>query len=377
VIEDDAMKKRILWTIVILVVLFCLGYNAPAIYWNVAGGLRGEAFFAGRPTSYWRERILVDDERRNKKGSRFVGRMPMAGAGGIAASAPLTWREQVDLWREKWLRGEDSQLVKLNTEADALPVWRDLLDDGESNISSQAFAAILKHGQSADLPKLVNYAMKDESSFQNGTRNVAGMISQIHDRYGVDAGPFYYPWLSHPRLGRHATRGVAYCGESSVPAIPLLLARLDSADDADAVWALAEIGPKSLPGLASLMRKDNVYARRHATKAVATILRDSKTRLPLLRRQLMDKDAVVRFNAINGLGPIAMGWCDPQTNADFIRMLSDSESSVSTAAMGWLAKVRVREAVPALQEIVDSNAAIEIRAYAEKTIKQITFNDKK
>lgn len=37
-----------------MAVLLVLGYFSLDIYWLARGVIRGEAFYAGKPTSYWR-----------------------------------------------------------------------------------------------------------------------------------------------------------------------------------------------------------------------------------------------------------------------------------------------------------------------------------
>jgi hypothetical protein len=55
---EMAMKRR--WKLWLALVLAIGGlFSLPAVYWRVIGRVKGEAFYKGRPTSYWRDAILA------------------------------------------------------------------------------------------------------------------------------------------------------------------------------------------------------------------------------------------------------------------------------------------------------------------------------
>src|SRR5208283_4614707 len=52
------MKRRWkLWTGLALLPVLGLGFLHPAVYWPLIGWIRGEAFYQGRPTSFWQSEI--------------------------------------------------------------------------------------------------------------------------------------------------------------------------------------------------------------------------------------------------------------------------------------------------------------------------------
>src|SRR5262249_43958257 len=52
------MKRRhLLWVALVLFLLAAI-FLLPASRWRIIGWTKGESFYRGRPTSYWREEIL-------------------------------------------------------------------------------------------------------------------------------------------------------------------------------------------------------------------------------------------------------------------------------------------------------------------------------
>jgi hypothetical protein len=47
------MKRRYRWLLALLL-LVAASFLLPAVHWRLIGWVRGEAFYQGRPTSYWR-----------------------------------------------------------------------------------------------------------------------------------------------------------------------------------------------------------------------------------------------------------------------------------------------------------------------------------
>lgn len=355
------MKKRILWSAFLLSALLLLGFVAPSIYWRTAGTLRGEAFYDGRPTSYWREQIKAEKERRLRM---------------VRNGAPSTWPERIEEWRDKWFPDDRLRHERLYNNVEALPVWREFLRDDDAIFRADAFFQIAQARQVSDLPILVDFLMNDEDTYEFANSRDRGLHSEIFHHYGNDSGPLYYQWLDHddPKRVERAVYGVRLCGEASAPAIPLLLKRIDAENDCRASLALATIGPKALPALKDALKKDNVHARRHATYAVAAMENAVAERLPLLRQQLQDKDTQVRTLAIEGLGDIARETYDSEAVAALIDGMADSEVSVRGCAIDRLAELRTgaKIAVPKLRDISYTDKSAEIRAKAAKAVAKIT-----
>src|SRR5579862_8031843 len=63
------MKCRRLLMLLLLLLLLLVSLSlAPSVRWPVYGWLRGEAFYQGMPTSWWRGRIQRHLEARGAKG---------------------------------------------------------------------------------------------------------------------------------------------------------------------------------------------------------------------------------------------------------------------------------------------------------------------
>src|SRR4051812_8007367 len=51
------LRRWRIWLGLAFVLVLVLAYFHPAVYWPVAGLLKGEAFYKGYPTSYWSRAI--------------------------------------------------------------------------------------------------------------------------------------------------------------------------------------------------------------------------------------------------------------------------------------------------------------------------------
>jgi hypothetical protein len=115
-----AMKRRRLLLLLLLPVLGGL-LLVPSVHWRVVGWGRGEAFYQGRPTSYW---------------SRELNRWISASTQQGTATTDLI--EQWFIWLG--LASPDSkQPTILEGQADAIPVLRELAKDERPSIRWQAF----------------------------------------------------------------------------------------------------------------------------------------------------------------------------------------------------------------------------------------------
>jgi hypothetical protein len=91
------MKRR--WrpwlALLLLLLLVSSLLLVPSVRWHVYGWLKGEAFYQGKPTSYWRERILSHLEARATGAMAFevpwiVGVMDDLGI-PVSFENPLEW----------------------------------------------------------------------------------------------------------------------------------------------------------------------------------------------------------------------------------------------------------------------------------------------
>src|ERR1022692_2573978 len=113
--RKEPMKKRFLKCAVLMAALLLLGFFAPSIYWHIAGRVRGEAFYAGRPTSYWRGYVHDERARITRRGRIYFG------------TGPVTWRDSFDDWKERWIDGKSTVWESMRSDPKAIPVLLELL----------------------------------------------------------------------------------------------------------------------------------------------------------------------------------------------------------------------------------------------------------
>ena len=106
----------------VIVLAFPLAVYFEPTCW-ARGKLWGEAFFDGRPTSYWRE--LLEDDLHTDPNVLY----------GLAPSAPSYWRRGMD-WIGFRPRTESSVRLVANMQAE--DVLQDLMRDRNANIAAFA-----------------------------------------------------------------------------------------------------------------------------------------------------------------------------------------------------------------------------------------------
>jgi hypothetical protein len=117
-----------LWLFLTLL-LVAASFLLPAVHWRVIGWVRGEAFYQGRPTSYWKREILRYDEaiRGLFDGNRFNTPPPLW-------IDTLKSRLEIDPFKRPEI---------LEGTSDAVPVMVELVKDDEQGLFWAADA--LKH----------------------------------------------------------------------------------------------------------------------------------------------------------------------------------------------------------------------------------------
>jgi hypothetical protein len=125
----------------ILIAVIVIGLTLAGLYEYAThvgrGWLRGEAFFDGRPTSWWRQELEQWEIRgwhtvhldRNHNGRNRKWIIPIC-------SRQPTWLQQI---QERWLSRQPQQdgaklPIFLTGDDDALPVLRELLDDSSPTV---------------------------------------------------------------------------------------------------------------------------------------------------------------------------------------------------------------------------------------------------
>jgi hypothetical protein len=117
-------RKRLRWLGLLCVLLLAGTILHPAVYWHTYGWVRGESFYQGRPTSYWREEIRAVDQ------GSFLG-------GIIRVDPKPSWAPEImrPLWGDVRQGMMDTTLLPaiLSLERDpaAVPVLLELAQDDD------------------------------------------------------------------------------------------------------------------------------------------------------------------------------------------------------------------------------------------------------
>jgi hypothetical protein len=175
------MRRR--WRLVLglLLVTSCVAILAvPAIHWRLIGWARGEAFYLGRPTIYWRgevvgleEKVLVPE----------IVHLRIGGSKAIVHVCYGDWRLRESLWG-KCLAGlgvgvgNSLPLPPIaKDEYEATPVLMELLQDADVKVRRFAVqgiyevwdrAFLLAPEMRAALQQSVKQAMVDNDEFVRG-----------------------------------------------------------------------------------------------------------------------------------------------------------------------------------------------------------------
>ena len=130
------MSRRLLLRAVLLLVAVLAGALAgallsPDLGWRAWGRLRGEAFYKGRPTSYWRGRVSAWND---------LGFYPPAN--DLVVRRPRWWAD-CPPWRSGQLVAPDPWAGESFPDDDpaAIPVLVELLRDGDAQVRADAAEA--------------------------------------------------------------------------------------------------------------------------------------------------------------------------------------------------------------------------------------------
>jgi HEAT repeat protein len=339
------VRKRIIGAAAAMAVLLVLGYFSLDIYWIARGVIRGEAFYAGKPTSYWRG--IAELERPQPKPQTPVSSpsptTPAMASGfstspsgpGIAAPQQ-SWCEKFDEWKQNWLHGAVAQWDAVWTDPDAIPVLRELFHDSDEIVRAKAVSALCAHGTavSSDLPELIDYLRATGGTTPKYPR--LRIINALRSIAGAEALPALCDCLNDPDelVADFAHRAIPEYGPDAEHALPHLVRNLDG-----------ELGDRT----ARLM------AEMH--------LADPRTILPVFAKELRSEKTVVRRNATHGVARLV--YSDPAALALLIERTKDVDSQVRRVAVEALGGMRSKlDAVCAVLRVFNADADPKVRAFA-------------
>ncbi|OAI46031.1 hypothetical protein AYO44_12170 [Planctomycetaceae bacterium SCGC AG-212-F19] len=214
-------RRRCLWACLTLLLVAAL-FALPSVHWRVIGWFNGEAFFQGRPTSYWSKEIHKYNEITAEE--------------RIALSnKPKSWIDELKdrLGLDNRRESDLPAVVEFGPHADsaAVPVLVELLEDSDVEVCAHAASTLGAFGELA-----------------------------------LPAVPALIKMLGHPDVirRRNAAGTLLAIGPEAKIAIPALIQALHDSDELAWVnnWAanaLRQFGPEAkeaVPTLVKLLHSD-------------------------------------------------------------------------------------------------------------------------
>src|SRR5262245_8848232 len=128
-------RRRWLCLSASLVSVAALSLIHPAVHWRLIGWARGEAFYQGRPTSYWRKEAhqWVTPQLKNL----------------------FTWSRRSSWWEERLANvvgmnfNLDQAIPWILGDAQAVPMLLELLADEDPHVCAVAISGLAKAGPDA------------------------------------------------------------------------------------------------------------------------------------------------------------------------------------------------------------------------------------
>ncbi|OAI48645.1 hypothetical protein AYO44_06695 [Planctomycetaceae bacterium SCGC AG-212-F19] len=156
------MKRHSRLLVVLAVLLVTANVLHPAVHWRLIGWARGEAFYQGRPTSYWADKIEATYQ-------------PVWGTGSVIGNGGTIWYVETQLSRldqflQQWLPGTTPVSVPpaltngplLDGDFDALPVLLALLRNESAKLRQVAVSGLVAQGRDKpEVIKALHEAAKD------------------------------------------------------------------------------------------------------------------------------------------------------------------------------------------------------------------------
>ena len=382
------MRKHILRSAFAMSALCTLGLFTPHLYWGVVGWTRDESFYAGKPTSYWRE--FAQEEYANGSWRPVLWSMYISGSGNpypfvmnypvvcsytstlLAIPAPpatptARLRNTLFEWKDVCLPARRLKWSDLEADPDAAGVLRELFGDADARVRAAAAMTLVRHekGVKEVLPALIHYFMLAEDDVAE-----AMLSACIADK---DAIPLLCKRLdADDKSANRATRALNHFRGDAREAMPALLKNLEKENCCGAAAALSAVGPEAFPHLKALLKSKNVHARRNAALALSLGFDpDVPERIALLVGQLEDEDTNVRQFAFNGLTQKVDA--SPDVFPALLAMMRDPSPELRVHAMNVFQNMgpRAKAAIADLRDLAVSDDSAAARTAARATLKAL------
>jgi HEAT repeat protein len=260
------------------------------------GKLRGESFFAGRSTSYWRLALVSEDPaiRENAYKTLHTGG---ADSVGVLIESLRTQDASASGAELRWTAAE--LLGKIGPAAKtAAPALLAALEDPDPHVRSVSATAVpeVETPAPAAVPALQKLLATESG------RTAARALSKYRGE-ARPAIPDLIDMLDNKQLDTetrwNAARTLGKIGPGAESAIPTLVAHLE--DEAESVRehaaeALGDIGPEAkdaVPALIVALTDPATKVRRDAVRSLGQIGPDSRAALPAIQTLLTDPEKIV------------------------------------------------------------------------------------
>jgi HEAT repeat protein len=299
-------KKYLVGAGVMVVVLVGAVFFDPTCI--LIGLLRGQHFFRGRPTLYWKKSLGDPDPAVH---AAALTQLKEGGSEAVPVLVAIWSEEDNSGWEAIQVRckaGGILSQIGSGAEAAVIPLAR-AVKDNDPHIRSVAITALGSlgpRGWSEAVPALVDLLETED-------RQAAAQALSRFGPQALPAVPALEKLLQDPDAGVrwNAARTLGKIGPEAAATLPSLIVALK--DEASlvrehAAEALGEIGPsagKAVADLTALLDDKEARVRRDGAGALGLIGAASRSALPALKRLLKDEDPEVRAAAAKAIQRIS------------------------------------------------------------------------
>jgi HEAT repeat protein len=299
-------KKKLIGLGVVMVVLVGALLLDPTFI--LIGFLRGQHFYRGRPTQFWKKALGDTDPAVHAAALR---QLKEGGAEAVPVLVEIWSEEGNSEWEAIEVRCKAGGILSQigpGGETAVRPLVR-ALKDQDPHIRAVAITALGSLGP-CGCPEVVP-ALIDRLETED--RQAAARALSRFGSQALPAVPALEKLLQDPDAGVrwNAARTLGKIGPQAAGALSSLIASLKDEDALvreNAAEALGDIGPpagKAVAPLVALLNDKEGRVRRDATRALGLIGAASRSALPALQRLLKDKNPEVREAAAKAIQRIS------------------------------------------------------------------------
>ena len=394
------MKRRLfLWLGILLAISLVLALAFPSSYYLLIGLLQNEAFYDGKPTSYWVSALMKRGYFGSEGPPRDVGNiLSKAGAAAVPVLVDMLGEEDDDVRFKALLAlsamkpGEAAAavsalertminektafhsnlacwaIVKANEEG-AVRAFIGMLEPGRPTksrrLAATALGALGRRARAAVAALRVALEGKDLRVRVGAAHALWQIERQVDTKLLLTLAQGEEPFFGNPVWNA--------IGPEAQAAVPGLLQALQSPDETfrlSATIALGHLGQsirakEAVWALAARLKDGSIAVRRGAACALGKMGPKAGEAVPALIEALQDTNRDIRVVAASSLGQLgpAASTAVPHLG----RAVKDAEAAVrrsAASALGWIGPA-AKAAVPALIEALKdkdentrSNAAL-------------------